>query len=171
MKGVTSAGLDTVLPVVRIALVGVLLGASVAVSVAVAAAPPGPPPKAGDPSPPPAWIENGKTRRWLAYGSYCWSTPPDASGSAGGLCADMLPPRLRDDIPVLTVRPRSRLRVHFAFTPTAVSLVTGDAGASLLAASILSFCARARGTYLVNFAVRAAAGDASYLGRIRIVRG
>lgn len=138
-----------------------LLPLAVGVMPLAAAGPPaGPPPRATDPAPPPGWLETGTTRRWLAYGSYCWST----------VCADMVPPSLRHDIPTIAVRVGARLRFHLGFAPTKLELVRGLATTPLRAASAVTFRVRARGTYVLLLSARATSGDASYLVRIRVAR-
>lgn len=139
----------------------------IAVLVAVAgqalAAPPGPPPKVAGASaaPPPAWIEARAVQRWLAFSSYCWKTA----------CVDFIPPTMRTGVPSLRVSRDQATRIHFRFLPerVTVSPVTKQgAGKSvrLAAARVTTWRPKAAGLYTIF--TDAAAGDASYLVRIKL---
>ncbi len=106
--------------------------------------------------PPPAWIEVGTTQRWLAYSSYCWRTA----------CVDMLPPAMRPDVPTVAVRRGQVARLHFGFQPRSVSVSSvGGPSHRLLPARTARWRPGA-GLYVIS--VRASAGKAGYLVRIRI---
>jgi hypothetical protein len=66
-----------------------------------------PPPEASEQMPPPAWITTRAASRWLAYGSFCWS----------GLCADMIAPQDRRDIPAVSLGGARNVRLNVAFDP------------------------------------------------------
>jgi hypothetical protein len=139
----------------------VLVSAFVAVPAALAwpgrpAAPPPKPPNAG--APPPAWIETQAKSAWLAYGSYCWKTA----------CVDMLPPQSRPDLPVLAVTRGRTVRIHLGFKAKSVgvSLDKRAVKAKLDATLRIVSWAATRGGVLTVFA--RAAGDASYVARLRL---
>ena len=118
--------------------------------------PPPKPPSAG--APPPAWIETRATSAWLAYGSYCWKTR----------CVDMIPPQSRPDLPVFRVKRGVMVRVRLGFTSrsTQVSVDQRTVPAKLDPTKRIASWAVKRGGLLTVF-VRAA-GDASYVARLRI---
>ena len=119
--------------------------------------PPPTPPNAG--APPPAWIETQARSAWLAYGSYCWKTA----------CVDMIPPQARPDLPVFRAGRGTMVRVHFGFAARSVNAsLDGKVARVRLDATkrIVSWRA-ARGGVLTVFA-RPAAGDASYVARLRL---
>lgn len=134
-----------------------------ALAASAAAAPPGPPPKVGGApgAPPPAWIEAGGVQKWLAFSSYCWKTA----------CVDFIPPAMRTDLPSLSVRRGQAATIRFPFLPkrVTVSPVTKNgAGKSVRLASARLVMWRPRAGGLTMIAVEAAAGDASYLVRIKL---
>ena len=120
-------------------------------------APPPTPPSSG--APPPAWIETQAKSAWLFYGSYCWKT----------MCVDLIPPDTRPGLPTFTIARGRIVRVH-------LRLVARSAGVSIdrrkLSASfnaekrILSWSATRAG--ILTVFARAAAGDASYVARLRV---
>jgi hypothetical protein len=118
------------------------------------------PPRLSQQGPPPAWIETATRSKWLAYGSYCWTT----------LCVDMIPPAMRKDIPVLAVRAANAVRVHVAFVPRTASVVIlrGDRPVTLRLQprQVLVWRPRVSGLALVD--VRGARGSAAYLVRLRV---
>ena len=118
--------------------------------------PPPKPPNAG--GPPPAWIETQAKSAWLAYGSYCWKTA----------CVDLIPPQSRPDLPALAVRRGRTVRVHlgFAAKSVGVSLDKTVIRAKLDATRRIVSWSATRGGVLTVFA--RAAGDASYVARLRI---
>jgi hypothetical protein len=120
--------------------------------------PPAPPPQHAPDSPPPAWIATSSLSIWLAYGSYCWTT----------MCVDFLPPRLRDDIPRLQIRPRTRVEVHLGFQPQRVVVSGVGWSRALQARRIVSYVANHDGIVLI--AAVGPGGEASYLVRLRLVR-
>lgn len=94
--------------------------------------PPSPsPPVPGDaPVRPPAAIltgAGGETR--LAYGSYCWALGLP-SGRGIGVCADMIQPALRTDIPRVTVRAGEQVTIRLAFQPEWIAIFFSAPGAT-----------------------------------------
>lgn len=123
-----------------------------------AAAPPGPPPKVSgaNAAPPPAWIEAGMTQKWLAYSSYCWKTA----------CVDFVPPAMRKDIPVLTVKRGTPAKIHLRFAPARLSVSQGTKTTRLAPARVATW---RPGAGLATIVARPkAGGDASYVIRIRL---
>ena len=118
--------------------------------------PPPKPPNAG--GPPPAWIQTRAKSAWLAYGSYCWKTA----------CVDMIPPQSRPDLPALGVKRGGTVRVHLGFTAKSVSVSLDKRAvrAKLEATRRIASWSATRGGVLTVFA--RAAGDASYVARLRI---
>ena len=136
-----------------------------------AAAWPGPPrgPVPTQPKgPPAAWVETSDRSIWLAFGSYCWTRPSQGGGSA--VCADMIPPQSRNDLPVLRVRLGEWVRVHLGFTPSQAHLTSFHGlrftHTPLAPNRILRW--RVRGFGIVSVDVKARAGSAAYL--VRLVR-
>ena len=123
-----------------------------------AAAPPGPAPKVAGVSdgPPPAWIEAGAVEKWLAYSSYCWKTT----------CVDFVPPSMRKDIPVLTIKRGRLVKIHLRFAPAALSVTQGTKTTRLVAARVAAW---RPGAGLATFFARPkSGGDASYVIRVRL---
>ena len=140
----------------------VLLGAS-AVAAQAAFAWPGPPSSAPPTSPnpggpPAAWVETQAKSRWLAYGSYCWSTA----------CVDMIAPQSRSDLPTVTVAAGARIRVHLRFKATSIAVTVGQRSvpATVDSTKRIASWEATRGGLLTVFA--RTSGDASYLARLRI---
>lgn len=99
----------------RLTACGLAMIAALALATgAVGARPPGKAPRVRGVTvaPPPAWAEAGSRARWLAFGSYCWSTA----------CVDMLPPANRPDLPVLRLSAQGSVRIHLAFRPSSLSV-------------------------------------------------
>lgn len=122
-----------------------------------AAAPPGPPPKVSgaNAAPPPAWVEAGVVEKWLAYSSYCWKTA----------CVDFVPPAMRKDIPVLTIKRGRLVKIHLRFAPAELSVSQGAKTTRLAPARVATW---RPGTGLATIIARPeSGGDASYLVRIR----
>jgi hypothetical protein len=125
--------------------------------------PTSPPPSlgVGTKGPPPAWIESRTRSWWLAYSSYCWSTT----------CADYLPPQGRSDLPLVSVRRGSLLRLHLGFVPgrVTVSIQRGRNQVSrhLPPRRVTQFAPWRTGVLLIAVQVRGS-GDASYVARIRL---
>lgn len=146
----------------RIALSAVVL--LVGAAGTALAVPPGPAPKVGgtNAGPPPAWIELGRTQKWLAYSSYCWKTA----------CVDFILPTMRRDLPSLSVRRGQVTTLHFRFLPKKVTVsFVGATGAAaktvrLAAARVTSWRPKTAGVAMIS--VTAAAGDASYVVRIKL---
>jgi len=139
--------------VLGLAVVVGALGAAPAVAL-----PPGPPPKVAGAAvaPPPAWIEAGSTQRWLAYSSYCWKTA----------CVDFLPPAMRPDVPVVTVRRGQAVRLHFGFAPSSVTVApVGGGSRRLPPARTISWRPPAG---LLAITAKSKTGSAGYLVRIRL---
>jgi hypothetical protein len=131
-----------------------LLLAAVATTLGVSGTgpPPGPPPQVGGVTsfPPPAWIEAGTVRRWLAYGSYCWRTS----------CVDMIPNAQRDDLPLVRVRRGRVIRVHLGFRPRSAVVRVG----ATVVSRTTSWKAKRSGFVLVD--VRGTKGSAGYVARL-----
>jgi hypothetical protein len=108
-------------------------------------------------APPPAWIESGKSSRWLAYGSYCWETA----------CVDMIPPDRRTDLPVLHARRGQVFRIQLRFVPRSVAVRVGQAVVKRGSSRTTSWRARRSGLLFVE--VKDSPGSAAYLARL-IVR-
>src|SRR6266536_6480645 len=98
---------------------GVVVTTLAAGSSALAAGWPGPPqtgpPRLHQQGPLPAWVETLLRSKWMAFSSYCWSVWSGSSRKA--ICADMIPPQSRDDLPTLTARRGQMLRIHLAYRP------------------------------------------------------
>lgn len=143
----------------------------VAASAAAAAGWPGPPrspaPRLAQQGPPPAWVETRTKTRWMAFSSYCWSAPAGAT-TRKAVCADMIPPQSRTDLPILGVRRGEVVRIHLAYVPRSVHLTLYRAMSFkhyvFPPRRVLSW--RAAGTGVAALDVRAAAGTASYLVRV-----
>jgi len=140
----------------RAILTAAALGA-VAAGVALAR-PPSPPPKVAGAAlaPPPAWLEVGPIERWLAYSSYCWKT----------VCVDFLPPAMRPDVPTVAVPRGQAARLHFGFSPSSVVVSRIGGGSQRLRAARVVPWRPSPGLYAI--AVKAEAGSASYLVRVRL---
>jgi hypothetical protein len=121
--------------------------------------PSAPPPKTGIAgAPPPAWIETKSRSAWLLYGSYCWRTS----------CIDMIPPETRPGLPVVVVPRGTLVRIHLGFRATSASVSVDKKTIRPQVdptRRIISWPA-GRGGILLVF-VRAA-GDASYVARLRV---
>ncbi|MDP9286005.1 MAG: hypothetical protein M3P41_13780 [Actinomycetota bacterium] len=146
-----------------------LLFTAIAAAALAIAAPPAlawqGPPKASPPTapssgaPPPAWIETQAQSAWLFYGSYCWQT----------MCVDLIPPETRPSLPTFTVVRRRTVRVHLRFVATSatVSIDRRKVSASFNARTrIVSWSANRAG--ILTISARSAAGDASYVARLRV---
>jgi hypothetical protein len=119
------------------------------------------PPRLHQQGPPPAWIETSTRSAWLAFGSYCWRT----------LCADMIPPATRTDLPSVAVRRGRLVRIHLAFTPRAASILIMRSGQTwtyrLSPQRVLEWRPGRAGIVLV--AAQARPGSAGYLFRLRFL--
>jgi hypothetical protein len=126
--------------------------------------PAAPPPTSPNPGgPPPAWIETQSTSTWLAYGSYCWT------GVGKATCVDMIPPQIRPDLPVFTVKRGGTVRVHLGFTPSTVGVSLGGRSIRVTrngAKRVVSWAATRSG--ILNVFARTKTGDASYVARLRL---
>ena len=148
-----------------------LLTLGVVAASAAAAGWPGPPrspaPRVTQQGPPPAWVETRTRTRWMAFSSYCWSAPTGAT-TRKAVCADMIPPQSRTDLPTLSVRRGEVVRIHLAYLPHGVHLTLYRAMSFkhfvLSPRRVLSW--RAAGTGVAALDARAAAGTASYLVRV-----
>jgi len=140
------------------------------VSSALAATWPGPPrtppPRLHQQGPPPAWVETQSRSKWMAFSSYCWSVSSGSSRKA--VCADMIPPQSRDDLPTLTVRPGQMLRIHLAYSPREAHVTLFQLSSfrhyALRPGRVLAW--RVPGSGVVSVDTRAASGDAAYLVRL-----
>lgn len=133
-------------------------------------------------APPKAYAIAGSRIVQLAQGSFCWSSP------GAGICADMVPPWQRGDIPRLVLAPGQVLRLRLGFQPGELQLAllttagpvysaqlppqaTTDWRVPLLPAGAdplyLSLFARAASAPATGQASR---GDADYLARVEGAR-
>lgn len=125
---------------------------------------PGPPacdpPKLHQDGPPPAWLETSLRSTWLAFGSYCWAT----------VCADMIPPSMRKDIPTVSVKRGAAVRVHLAFVPLKANIVLlrGKSTRTLRLQPKRAFVWRPQVGGLALVDVHAGRGSAGYLVRVRL---
>ena len=141
-------------------------------SSAVAAGWPGPPqtaaPRLDQQGPPAAWVETASHSKWMAFSSYCWSAP-NATGRKA-VCADMIPPQSRTDLPALRVRRGELLRIHLGFSPREAHLTLFQQlrfrHYVLRTGRLLTW--RVTNAGIVSIDIRAAAGDAAYLLRLRL---
>ena len=147
-----------------------LVAVLIVVPVALAAGWPGPPrtpaPRLTQQGPPPAWAETRSRATWMAFSSYCWSRAAGAKRKA--VCADMIPPQSRTDLPTLAAGAGQHVRFHFTFAPRSVHLTVFRGGSFrhfvLPPRRTVSWMQSTTG--VASLDVRAAAGDASYLIRI-----
>lgn len=128
-----------------------------------------PPPAASEPAeppptmegtrsiPPPAWIETRRSKRWLAFYSYCWSTT----------CVDSMPAEQRTDVPQITVEQNEVVRFHLRFEPSELTLRVGTEEYRLPARQTVGWRVTGRGGFLLLTA-KGSPGTAGYLARIRI---
>jgi hypothetical protein len=130
-----------------------------------AASPTGPAPKAHNGYPPPAFIAGTHDSAWLAFGSFCWTGQPDASGDSVGMCADFAGPGMRTDIPRFHVEPGQRVRIVLGFRPAEVSLSIGGRAIPVHPSRTLTFRVERLGD-LELFARPPGGGDASYVARL-----
>jgi hypothetical protein len=117
------------------------------------------PPRLSQEGPPPAWIETADESRWLAYGSYCWTT----------LCVDMIPPTMRDDVPVVAIRRGDSVRVHLGFVPRTAGVLVLDRSRTLPLEPerVLEWRPQnASGVVMID--ARSVRGSASYLFTLRV---
>jgi len=86
------------------------------------------------------------------------------------VCADMIPPQSRTDLPTLTVRRGEVVRIHLAYLPRGVHLTVFRQlrfrHYVLRTRRLLTW--RARDAGIVSIDTRAAPGEAAYLLRIRL---
>ncbi len=168
---VTSDGSATYAPAMKRVAV-LLLPGFAAVSSAVAAGWPGPPqtaaPRLERQGPPAAWVESASHSRWMAFSSYCWSAPIATGRKA--VCADMIPPQSRTDLPTLRVSRGELLRIHLGFSAREAHLTLfqqlGFRHYVLRTGRLLTW--RVSNEGVVSVDVRAAAGDGAYLLRLRL---
>ncbi len=146
----------------RLALAAGVLAASVLLAQASPASawPPPPAPEHSKGSPPPAWIETSRAERWLAYSSYCWTTP------TRGLCADYIDPFRRTDLPRFGVGKGEVVRVHLGFLPTEAYVTIGKRTFRPEPSQILEVRVRTSGVLVVH--VYGRRGDAGYVGRFAV---
>jgi hypothetical protein len=111
-------------------------------------------------APPPAWLETARAERWLAYSSYCWTTP------TRGLCADYANPRSRTDLPRFAVSRGEIVRIHLGFVPTEAYVEVGRRSPRVEAGRILEVRIRESGVLIVH--VYSRQGDASYVARLLV---
>ena len=95
-------------------------------------------------APPPAWIETRHGDRWLAFSSYCWTNT----------CIDSRPLADRVDIPRIVVSRGERVRFHFGFDPTKLSVKVGTTTYPLAAERVASWRVRGTGTFAVVRALK-----------------
>jgi hypothetical protein len=154
-----------------------LLGIA-AVSLAVAAAGhaaaapswPGPPrtavPRVAGTStvPPPVWVETPRHSSWLGYASFCWSRP---AGNAA--CVDFIPPKSRNDLPLVRAQLGVALRFHLRFALSRLSVSFLGKRAQNLAASRVSSWSPARSGIVLLSARSASGQEASYVFRLSLI--
>lgn len=144
---------------VRALILIVGLTAFAPVALAWPGRPSSPPPKTGlAGAPPPAWIETKTKSVWLLYGSYCWKTS----------CVDMIPPETRPGLPVFTVPRGTLMRIHLGFRAKSASISVDKKPIRVKldpTKRIISWPASRGGILMVS---ARAAGDASYVARLRI---
>ena len=120
------------------------------------------PPGSRAEGPPPAWVDTGEERIWLAYSTFCWGTA----------CADYLAPRCGDErVPDLSVERGAVLTFHLGFEPEEVSLETfadrrGGKPVRLAPTRAPTWAAGDDGVLLL-FARARGGGDASYVACLR----
>ena len=146
------------------------LVALVLAPAAVAAGWPGPPrtpaPRLTQQGPPPAWAETKSRATWMAFSSYCWSRSAGAKRKA--VCADMIPPQSRTDVPTLAAGAGDLVRFHFTFAPRSVHLTVFHGGGfkHFVLAPRRTVSWRQSTTGIASLDARAGSGNASYLVRI-----
>lgn len=113
---------------------------------------------AGDPGPPPAYIEFGRPGRWMQYGSYCWQ------GTGVTACGDTGSPETIPDIPTLVVTRGLVGRIHLGFEPTGAQLTIGGRAVRFVKGRTIAFTARRAGLVAINLAPDQ--GDVAYYARI-----
>ena len=143
----------------RVALAVAALAAGIVLAQASAAAARPDPPAPEHPrgAPPPAWIETSRAERWLAYSSYCWTSP------TRGLCADYTDPFRRTDLPRFGVDKGETVRIHLGFRPTEVYVTIGKRTVRPEPRRVLEVKVRTSGVLVVH--VYGPKGDAGYVGR------
>jgi hypothetical protein len=104
----------------QLVLAIIVLATPPALAAGRSGTPPRPPPRLHQQGPPPAWVETQSQSLWLAFSSYCWSHRVGDNRAA--ICADMMPPQSRTDLPALNVTRGRPLRFHLAFLPREVHL-------------------------------------------------
>jgi hypothetical protein len=145
-------------------LAAVALASIMIAPFALAAAEPGqptskPPRPAKAGGPPAAWIESTQQSAWLAYGSFCWTTG----------CADYLAPALRAGIRVLYAARGTTVRIHFGFSPQAVTvgyIKEASPPHPLSPGRVVLWHPRSSGRFELQ--THAAQGTASYIGSIAL---
>ena len=142
----------------RTRLVLLTLAVALLLPAAAQARPAPPAPEHPRGAPPPAWIETARAERWLAYSSYCWTTP------TSGLCADYVDPFRRTDLPRFVVKRGEVVRIHLAFVPTEAFVTVGRRTVALEPSRVLEVDVRRGGVLVVH--VYGAKGDAGYVGRL-----
>jgi hypothetical protein len=123
-------------------------------------APTGPPPtRPSSAAPPPAWIETHAKSAWLFYGSFCWKT----------VCMDLIPPETRPGLPTFTVARGRIVRVHLRFVArSATASIDRRKVSTSLDADRRTISWSATRAGILTVSARAAAGDASYVARLRV---
>jgi hypothetical protein len=144
----------------RARLIGLALAlvSALALATGAAAAPPPPAPEHPRGAPPPAWIETSRAERWLAYSSYCWTSP------TRGLCADYVDPFRRTDLPRFGVTKGEVVRIQLGFVPTEAYVTIGKRTVRPEPSRILEVRVRSSGVLVVH--VYGPRGDAGYVGRL-----
>ena len=146
----------------------VVFAASPALAAGRSATPPRPPPRLHQQGPPPAWVETQSRSVWLAFSSYCWSQGVGSNHAA--ICADMIPPQSRTDLPVLSVARGRPLRFHLSFLPREVHLTLfrprSFSHYVLQPGRIVAW--HATGSGILSLEIRSASGSAAYLVRLNV---
>jgi hypothetical protein len=117
--------------------------------------------------PPQAFLSGSGGEVRLDQGSSCWTSPPDAEGRSGTLCADAA---VRVPDAVLAVRVGETLTLRFsALVPTVVVVQEGDVGRGLTPGNPVTFVADlAPGVHAISVFTRWAQGDAGYSVRLDV---
>ena len=115
---------------------------------------PAPTVEGAESTPPPAWVETRRGKRWLAFYSYCWSTT----------CMDSQPAEQRTDIPEIAVERDEVVRFHLGFEPSEATLRVGTKSYTLEARRVMSW--RVAGDGLTLLEAKGEPGTAGYLARL-----
>ena len=122
------------------------------------------PPRLEQSGPPPGWVETPARSRWRQFSSYCWQRRVRPK-----VCVNMPPVQERADLGVLAARAGEVLRLHLAFRPREAHLTLYRGlrftHYRLPPRQLLSW--RARGSGVIALDLKARAGSAAYLIRLK----